>query len=47
MGKTESVAYKKRERLKLVKEDNRGLKTSSLSLPKDLPSVEEALQMFE
>jgi hypothetical protein len=46
-GKTVNAFYLKCRRLGLqVEEDARGYATSSLRLPKDLPSVEEALRIL-
>jgi hypothetical protein len=47
LGKTVNAVYLKCRRLGLqVEEDVRGYSTSSLKLPKDLPSVEEALRIL-
>lgn len=47
MGKTYAATVKKCERLGLVVDVTRGLRTStSIKLPKDLPTIEEALQML-
>jgi hypothetical protein len=47
LGKTVNAVYLKCRRLGLqVEEDTRGYTTSSLKLPKDLPSVEEALRIL-
>ena len=47
MGLTEDSVRKKCERLGLEEEDAKGLRTSSsIRLPKELPSVETALKML-
>jgi hypothetical protein len=47
LGKSVDAVYLKCRRLSLlVEEDAKGYTTSSLKLPKDLPSVEEALRIL-